>query len=227
MDEIVGQVMTRLQPPDLLMILSDHGFHSFRYGFSVNTWLIRNGYLAVKGQSDPATAYTDTKYLQDFDWPKTRAYALGLGMVFLNLQGREGQGIVPAADAPALIEELRTKLLAVTDPKTGESVFRDVYPMYGEKGESQSEAPDLQLGYADGYQTAKPSAAGAAPAEVFSPNMDKWSGEHASSDVHFTPGIFFCNKAVAADPSLLDLGVTALKYLGAPVPSDFEGHPLF
>jgi len=232
-DEIVGQVMKRLRDGDLLMIMSDHGFHSFRYGFSVNTWLIRNGYLTVKGQNDPATAFNDNKYLIDFktgeyfyDWSKSKAYGLGLGMIFLNLKGREGQGILDPAEAPALVAEIREKLLQVIDPNTGDKVFRDVYIMYNDKGASAIEAPDLQLGYADGYQTEKASAAGAAPKELLSPNLNKWSGEHASSDLAVTPGIFICNQKVEAEPSLLDLGVTALAYLGARAPGDFEGRPL-
>lgn len=227
MDSIVGNAMQRLQEGDLLMLLSDHGFHSFRYGFSVNTWLARNGYLGIKDQTGPATAFTDTKYLQGFDWSRTRAYGLGLGMIFLNLQGREGRGIVPPADAPALLEELREKLMAVTDPNTGDRVFGNVYITAGEQGESSADSPDIQLGYAEGYQTEKSSAAGAAPRDIFSPNLDKWSGEHASSDVASTPGIFFSNIPIQADPQLRDLGVTALGYLGAPVPSSFQGKDLF
>ncbi len=226
MDEIVGAAMERMQEGDLLMLMSDHGFHSFRYGFSVNTWLIRNGYLAVKGQTDPATAYTDQKYMLDFDWPRTRAYALGLGMVFLNRQGREGQGTVAEADVPALIEEIRGKLLEETDPETGDKVFRSIYTNVKPEGAAALHAPDLQLGYAEGYQTAKASAAGAAPKELISPNLDKWSGEHASSDKAFTPGIFFSNQKFDADPALIDLGVTALEYLGAKPPESFEGKSL-
>ncbi len=225
-DEIVGEVMKRLNGNDLLMIMSDHGFHSFRYGFSVNTWLVRNGYLALKGQSDSATASTDTKYLMDFDWSRTKAYALGLGMIFLNLQGREKQGIVPPNDAPALLAEIKGKLLALTDPNTHERVFSNIYVMANAQGEAAMDAPDLQLGYADGYQTGKASASGAAPKEIFEPNRDKWSGEHASSDIASTPGIFFSNKKITGAPCLLDLGVTALTYLDTPVPSTFEGKPL-
>ncbi len=226
MDDIVGKVMTRMKDNDLLMVMSDHGFHSFRYGFSVNTWLVRNGYLAVKGQSDPQTAFTDKRFLQDFDWSRTRAYALGLGMIFLNMKGREGQGIVDPEDAPALLEELKEKLLAVRDPKTGDKVLNAVYTTVNAKGLSAIDTPDIQLGYAEGYQTAKASASGAAPKEVFEPNLDKWSGEHASSDVAITPGILFSNQKLALDASLIDLGVTALTYLGARVPEEFEGKSL-
>lgn len=227
MDDIVGKVMARLKPEDLLMVLSDHGFHSFHTEFNVNTWLVRNGYLAVKGQTDPATAYTDTRFLMGYDWPRTRAYSLGLGSIYLNLQGREGQGIVPPDQASALVDELKDKLLKVTHPGTGEKVFDAVYE--GREiwaGAAIEDAPDLQLGYADGYQTGKPSASGAAPKDIFHPNDDKWSGEHASSDVKSTPGIFFANRPAADAPDIRDLGVTALAYLGLKIPEGYEGKPL-
>lgn len=226
MDGIVGNVMKRLQDGDVLMVMSDHGFHSFRTEFSVNTWLVRNGYLTIKGQTDAATASTAKKYLQDYDWSKSKAYGLGLGMIFINMEGREGQGIVSAEEAPALINEIREKLLAVSQPESGDKVFRAVYTNIDPKGDAVEDAPDIQLGYDEGFQTDKASAAGAAPETIFAPNTDKWSGEHASSDPEFTQGIFFSNKAVSAEPTLLDLGVTALTQLGGKVPEDFEGKNL-
>jgi len=226
MDSIVGNVMQRMREGDLLMVMSDHGFHSYRTQFSVNTWLIRNGYLAVKGQTDPATSFADQKYLFAYDWTKTKAYGLGLGMVFINRRGREGQGIVPPSEAPALIAELKEKLLAVTDPGTGDKVFTAIYTYVNPPGAAAADAPDIQLGYAEGYQTAKASAAGAAPDFLFAPNENKWSGEHASSDVATTSGVLFSNRRLAEGPTLLDLGVTALHYLGAQVPGDFEGKSL-
>lgn len=227
MDQIVGRAMEKLVPDDLFIVMSDHGFKSFRRAFSVNTWLVRNGYLAVKGQTDPAAAFTDEKFLQGFDWPNSRAYGLGLGSIYLNLAGREGQGTVTPEQAPALVAEIKQKLLEVVDPETDEKVFAAVY-LKSEtyKGAAQADAPDIQLGYADGYQTEKSSAAGAAPEYVISPNADKWSAEHAASDVATTPGIIFANKPLAPNPALLDLGVTALKKLGVSPPPTFEGKPL-
>ncbi|MBI1321515.1 MAG: hypothetical protein GC168_21560 [Candidatus Hydrogenedens sp.] len=222
MDEIVGQFMSRLKEDDLLMVMSDHGFHSFRTEFDVNKWLIDNGYLAVKGGGTT----TDARFLQGFDWSKTQAYGLGLGMIFINMKGREGQGIVDPADAPALIEEIRGKLLEVTNPENGEKVFRAVYPYINPQGEATEDTPDIQLGYDEGYQTAKTSAAGGTSGTLFSPNMDKWSGEHASSDIAFTQGIFFASKPVNDGADLIDLGVTAFDYLGLEKPAVFEGESL-
>lgn len=228
MDGVVGEVMGSLAPEDLLLVLSDHGFHSFRTGFSVNTWLLRNGYLVLQGQTDAATAFVEDSgdMLQSVDWSKTRAYALGLGAVYLNIRGREGQGIVDPADVAGLSTELRDKLLAVTDPSTGSKIFTSVFGSDVFKGARRSSAPDLQLGYAEGYQTSKISAKGGIPREVFEPNLDKWSGEHASSDPESTPGILFSSKPLAKDPAIEDLGVTTLRYLGLDVPEEYEGKDL-
>ncbi len=233
MDSIVGNVMKRLGEDDLLLVMSDHGFHSFRKGFSVNTWLIRNGYLTVRGQTNPETAFTDVKFMYDrktkgytYDWSKSKAYGLGLGMIFLNRQGREKEGIVGDGEAAALINEIKTKLLAETDPESGDPIFRAIYTNVNPQGAATADAPDLQLGYAEGYQTTKASAAGAAPKEIFSVNNKKWSGEHASSDHAFTSGILFANKPMKTGATLLDLGVTALETLRVEVPTDFEGKSL-
>ena len=224
MDAIVGKVQARLNDDDVLMIVSDHGFHSFRRGFNVNTWLIREGYLAVEGKNDAATATNMQPFLFGYDWPRTKAYSLGLGSIFLNLKGREGQGAVDPGQADALIKEIQGKLEALTDPKTGDKVFDAVYTRDYYEGAMVGDAPDIQLGYAEGYQSTKDAAKGSAPDALFEDNLDKWSGEHAASDVKNTPGILFLNRPLAKEnPKIIDVGVTALKALGKDVPADFEG----
>ncbi len=90
-DEIVGRAMARLGDGDLLIVLSDHGCTSFRRGVNLNAWLLENGYLALKDGADPRESW-----LRSVDWSRTRAYAVGLVGIFLNLEGREAQGIVAA-----------------------------------------------------------------------------------------------------------------------------------
>ena len=102
-DALVGRVRAQArQDDDVLMVISDHGFSSFRRGVNLNQWLLREGYLALKPGTDGST-----EWLRDVDWSRTRAYALGLTGMFLNLEGREGEGIVkPGADAAALKTEI-------------------------------------------------------------------------------------------------------------------------
>jgi predicted AlkP superfamily phosphohydrolase/phosphomutase len=229
MNTFVGKVMERVHPDDLFMVLSDHGFHSFRIGFNLPTWLIRNGYLAVEGQPDAATATKEgSSYLSGYDWAHTRAYSIGLGGIFLNLNGREAMGTVSSEDAPALLDEIEKKLLELTYPPTGEKVLHAVYTRDVFQGESADRAPDLQLGYAEGFQTSRAGVASRAPKELFTPNVDKWSGEHAASAADDIPGIFFANRPLpgATKPSILDLGATALAYLNLQVPPDYQGHSL-
>lgn len=219
MDEIVGKVMAKLTDDDLLMVLSDHGFESWRTGFSLNSWLQENGYLAVK---DPKAA--ERGFLMGIDWSKTKAYTVGLSSLYLNLQGRESQGIVATDQADATVAELRDKLIALKDPGAGKSVFSGLYTRADYKGEAMDEAPDMSLGYDRYYQSSKAAAKGAVGGELFEPNADKWSGEHAASDAAWIPGVLFCNRPLAKDePNIIDLGVTALRFLNRDVPSGYEG----
>ena len=91
MDKLVGRVMDAARDDDVVMVMSDHGFGSWRRVFHLNNWLEENGYLVLK---DP-NRRTPGLY-RAVDWSRTRAYGLGFNGLYLNLAGREGQGIVPA-----------------------------------------------------------------------------------------------------------------------------------
>ena len=93
MDAMVGRARQLAGPEALFLVCSDHGFSSFRRGVNINTWLVRNGFMTLKGQTtDPATLEKlfDTRDLfQNVDWSRTKAYALGLGSIYVNVVGRE------------------------------------------------------------------------------------------------------------------------------------------
>ena len=161
-------------------------------------------------------------------WANTKAFAVGLSSLYINVSGRSRVGVVSPMDTDNLIGEIREKLLTVRDTEKGTPVFSNIYTSKDFSGESIRNAPDISFGFDGLHQVAKSVAAGAVGTDMFEDNMDKWGGEHASSDVQRLPGIFFCNRAVEADdPNHVDLGVTALGYLNADVPTDFEGRDLF
>ncbi len=225
MDEIIGKTMGRLGKDDTLLILSDHGFHSWRRGFNVNTWLISQGYMTLKR----GAKHTDKKFLLDVDWSKTQAYALGVGAIYLNVRGREGKGIVsPGAAAQTLAEEIAEKLKKVVDPKTGKPVVETVY-LASEtwSGERMAEAQDLQVGLAAGYRVSSATPLGGAPEGLFEDNQKKWSGDHATSNTADTEGVFLSNKKVAdREVSIFDLPPTILRLLGLDVPEHYIGKAL-
>jgi predicted AlkP superfamily phosphohydrolase/phosphomutase len=222
-DVLVGRVMAKLEPNDVLMVISDHGFSSFRRGVNLNTWLLREGYLVLK-----AGASGRAPWLRDVDWDRTRAYCVGLVGMFLNLKGREAQGTVaPGAEAAALKAELIAKLNGLTDADTGDIGIREVFDtssLYS--GPYLENAPDFLIGYNAGYRTSWDCATGVVSEAVFEDNVKAWSGDH-SIDPRLVPGVFFCNRRVnESDPALIDIAPTALKLFGIDPPGYMDGRPL-
>jgi predicted AlkP superfamily phosphohydrolase/phosphomutase len=223
-DELVGEVRKKLREGDLLMVLSDHGFTSFRRGVNLNRWFLDNGYLALKEGADGKS-----EWLQDVDWSKTRAYAVGLSGIFLNVEGREAQGIVkPGAEAEALKAEIAEKLKGLQDAEKGETGINEAFDtqkIYD--GPYKGNAPDLLIGYNHGYRASWDCASGVVDTPVFEDNTKAWSGDHCV-DPRIVPGVFFCNRRIdAEDPALIDIAPTALRLFGVQPPPHMEGKPLF
>ncbi len=224
MDRIIGNTLKSIREEDWLIIMSDHGFNTYRRGFNLGTWLIREGYLVVEGQNNPETAYNDQAFLLGYDWNKSKAYALGLGSIYLNMEGRERNGIVKKEQSKELREEIKKKLLDVKDPQTGKPVISNVYSCEDFSGNEVENAPDLILGYYEGYQSTKATAKGSAPQSLFEDNKDKWSGDHVATDFKLIPGMFVSNKNISTQaPHIQDLGVSILSYLNLNVPPDLQG----
>ena len=222
-DAMVGRVREQMRDGDVLMVISDHGFSSFRRGVNLNQWLLREGYLTLKPGTDGSS-----EWLRDVDWTATRAYALGLTGMFLNLHGREANGIVkPGAEAAALKAELMTKLrnLADTDKAAvGVNEAFDTTALYS--GPYLENAPDLIIGYNAGYRTSWDCATGMVSGAVFEDNLKPWSGDHCI-DPRLVPGVFFCNRPVTTEePSLIDIAPTALRLFGIDPPPHMDGRPL-
>jgi predicted AlkP superfamily phosphohydrolase/phosphomutase len=232
-DDFIGRLRQRLPRDVLFMVMSDHGFHSFRREVNLNTWLVQNGYMTVHGQSREKgleDLFGRGKFFEGVDWSRTKAYAVGLGQIYFNLKGREAQGIVSAGEEyRELQDEIRSKLLPLTDPETGERVFADIYKrddIY--KGEFIQMAPDLEAGFLDGYRVGWQDTLGTIRRTVIENNNRKWSGDHCATATEISHGIFFANRKVATDqPDIMDLGPTVLKLLGAPIPADYDGKPLW
>jgi len=218
MDATVAEVLKKLGPDDTLLILSDHGFHGYRRGLHVNQWLRQQGLLALKD----GAAGSPREFLFDVDWSKTKAYALGTGQVYLNRAGRERDGTVTDADAPQVLEQIRTGLLALRDKERADAqVVAQVY-LGGEvfAGGRSGDAPDLQIAFAEHYRTSWETILGGVPEPLFADNTKKWSGDHAASDVADTDGILISNRPLGVErAAIVDLAPTALSFFAQkPVP---------
>jgi predicted AlkP superfamily phosphohydrolase/phosphomutase len=213
--------------------MSDHGFHSFRRGVNLNTWLVQNGYMTFEGQESGQKTLVDLfgrgKLMEGVDWKRTRAYAIGLGQIYFNLRGRESQGNVsPGAEYKGLQEEIASKLVTLKDPDDGAKIFADVYrrdDIY--QGEYLQNAPDLQGGFNDGYRVGWQDSLGGVKRTVVDNNNRKWSGDHCATAAEISGGVLFTNLRLAGErPHIMDLAPTILRLLGAPLPNDLDGRPL-
>ena len=217
LDRIVGMTIEALHEDDTLIVMSDHGFSSWRRSMHLNSWLRDHGYLAVK---DPNLA-DDPGFLLNIDWSRTKAYGVGLNGLYLNLRDREKYGIVDGTERRALMDEIAAKLLEAVDPETG---LRAVTKAYIAEDTFTSRdyldvGPDMLVGYAKEMRCSNESAMGAVPAEVFQDNTEEWNGDHCM-DHEAVPGVLFTNRPLAKPaPTLSNLASAVLAEFG------IEGFP--
>ncbi|HEX7832966.1 MAG TPA: alkaline phosphatase family protein [Thermoanaerobaculia bacterium] len=233
MDAIVGDAMAAAEKRNaLLIVASDHGFASFRKSVHYNTWLVLNGYMTLKTgvvakARNLEMLFDQGQFWENVDWSKTRAYAVGLGELYVNLKGRESQGIVePGADYDALKKELQERLVAMQDPETGEHPVRRVVSReQAYKKFDPNMIPDLIALNNDGYRVSWQTSLGGVPKDVFEVNKNVWSGDHCSVDPEIVKGIFFSNRKLTTDraPYIADVYPTVLGALGVKVPYEVDG----
>jgi predicted AlkP superfamily phosphohydrolase/phosphomutase len=221
-DEVVGEVMSRLGDRDALFVMSDHGFKSFRRGVNLNVWLQQEGYLKLK---DGASG--EAEWLRDVDWERTRAYAIGLGGLYLNIRGREAQGTVAPEEAPQLRAELIEKMARLQDEANGAvAIERALDTAAVNPGPYAEVGPDLTIGYGVGYRASWGAAQGQVHGPVIEDNERRWSGDHCL-DPALVPGVLFSSLRLGSgDPSIVDLAPTVLELFGVAAPAYMQGRSL-
>lgn len=223
-DRVLGQALKNIDPGIPVLVMSDHGFAPFRRAVNINNWLVQEGYLKLNVQD---AGNEEISILGYADWPASKAYALGLNGLYLNMKGREKEGAVGPGDRRRLLEEIKAKLEALTDPKNGNKVISCAY--ISEDNFSKNfidRAPDIILGFDRGYRIDNNSALGTLGKEIVSDNMDWWSGDHCV-DPKKVPASFIANfKIQKSVPDIQDVAPTILKYFGIATPAQMTGKAL-
>jgi predicted AlkP superfamily phosphohydrolase/phosphomutase len=225
-DALLGSVLEKADENTLLIVLSDHGFGSFRRAFDTNTWLWKNGLLQLKDGKKPSEDLSDGS--RAIDWSKTSAYAVGLGGIYLNLTGREREGVLEeGTEADRVREAIQTGLQGSPDEKTQRPAIRSVSrreELYS--GNCVGDAPDLLVNFHPGFRVSWQSALGGFANELIQDNTRRWSGDHIV-DPEAVPGILFMNQsAIHNHAQIVDLAPTILNYLGVSKPESMEGKSL-
>jgi predicted AlkP superfamily phosphohydrolase/phosphomutase len=221
-DRVLGKALKGIDPGIPLLVMSDHGFGPFRREVNINNWLVKEGYLKLSGGGGE-----ETSILEYADWPASKAYALGLNGLYLNLKGREKEGAVGPEERRRLLEEIKAKLETLSDPKNGSKVISCAY--ISEDNFSKNfidRAPDIILGFDRGYRISDESALGTLSREMVSDNMGWWSGDHCV-DPKKVPASFIANFKIQNQvPNIQDVAPTILKYFGIATPAQMTGKAL-
>lgn len=222
-DKILGEILEKLDNNTTLIVLSDHGFNSFRRGVHLNRWLLDNGFLFLKEGIKESKGF-----FENIDWSETKAYAVGFGGIYINKVGREKYGIVDESEIEELKKAISTKLEEWQDTKSQDKVVKKVYSSEDVfNGTYKKDAPDLFVGFNTGFRASWQTALGGVPLALIEDNNKKWSGEHLI-DSSLVPGIIFVNKKINLNnPSLIDLLPTILKIFNIPKPKDLQGKEIF
>ena len=222
-DQLVGEALEAIEPEDTLMVLSDHGFTSFRRGFNLNTWLLQNGFIGLVDQERQG----EHELFLNVAWQKTRAYGLGMNGLYVNLAGREKRGSVSAKAKRRLLDEIGEKLLEVRDDHDIQVIksvhhVEDLYP-----GADGDVAPDMIIGYNDGYRASWETVLGKMPSQLLVDNVDRWSGTHLIS-AELIPGVLLSNRKIATGhKTVCDIAPTILGEFGIEIPAEMTGRNLF
>ncbi len=224
-DAVVGEAMRAVDDETLLLVLSDHGFASFQRGVNLNNWLHERGYLVLRDGAAPGSDLGD--FLRAVDWERSQAYALGFGSVYLNVAGRERDGIVPLSERDTLAARLSAEITGLADAARqsvavlGARTRRELY-----RGAYASNAPDVVVEFNAGYRVSWNTALGGFGDAVLEDNTRAWGGDHIVAPA-LVPGVLFCNRSLhAPGASMVDLAPTILAALGVPVPGSMEGASL-
>jgi len=159
-DKLLDPALDKVEENTLLIVLSDHGFNTFRRAFDTNTWLWQSGLLALKNGRKPSE--DSGEGFAAVDWSKTYAYAVGLGGIYLNFKGREREGILEeGTDAERVCNAIQSGLAGIADSKTNKVAIRSVLrreKLYS--GPYAANAPDLLVNFSPGFRVSWQSAVG-------------------------------------------------------------------
>lgn len=233
MDEIVGKAMSHVDDHTRLIVLSDHGFATWRRAVNLNTWLVREGYMTLTGEGttqDLEALFGRGDLWPNVDWSRTQAFALGLGYVRLNVLGREPEGtVLPGVEYDRVRREITEKLEAFVDPESGEHPVSKVYTreeMY-RPGFDTDLIPDLRVCNNPGYRVSWQSSLGNTPPEILYNVEKKWSGDHCSLDPEFVKGILFASFPLASEaPWIGDIFPTICDLFALEQPDGLHGASL-
>ena len=223
-DRLIGELIETCDPSrTAFLVVSDHGAKRMDGGICFNDWLIRDGYLVLKEPVSKPTRFD----FQMVDWSRTRAWGEGgyYGRCFINVQGREPQGVVPQGHYEALRNELIAKLEALPDHQ-GRAIGTRVYRPQDIYRTVNGVPPDLITIFGD-LKWRSVGTVGNDSLYTFSNDTGPDDANHAQEGMYILATPDGAGPRGRVDgPTLYDVAPTILKMLGVLVPKDMIGRSM-
>lgn len=224
LDDKIGELLNLVDDDTTIIVVSDHGAKRMDGGICINEWLIKEGYLRLKEEIDTPRRIE----MSDIDWTHTIAWGEGgyYGRIFLNVEGREPAGIVPASRFEEYRRELIEALESLPDEygnPIGTKVLRpeDIYP------EIKGIPPDLIVLFGDLYWRSVGSV-GFNTIWVHENDTGPDDANHALYGIFIMKGPGTRNlKGEIKGLKIIDIAPTLLDIFGVNLPSDLDGKSIF
>ncbi len=222
LDREVGALLEALPHDAVVVLMSDHGARAMSGGVCFNDWLLREGYLVMSETLSGPTPIAKAP----IDWSRTVAWGDGgyYGRLFLNVQGREPQGVVPQERYEDTRDELIAKLEAMLGPDgtpLGTRVHKpqDVYP------EVRGVAPDLIVYFGD-LEWRSVGTVGNADVFAYENDTGPDGANHDRTGIFALSGLPGQPTGRAEGLRLVDVGPTLMKLYGLPEPEGVQGRSI-
>jgi len=221
LDREIGEIMKLLGEDTTIMVVSDHGAKRMKGAFCINEWLMKEGYLKLKKEPEGVVELEKS----EVDWGKTTAWAWGgyYARIFINVKGREKNGVVDPRDYESVRERLKKEVESIKGPK-GEKWDTKAYKPEELYPVCNGDPPDLIVYLDDLYWR---SAGTIGHDTLYLPENDTGPDDA----VHDYDGIFILydprkRMSGMVNITIYDVAPTVLKLMGLRVPGSMEGRTL-
>ena len=225
-DKEIGKLLKDLSSDTAVMVVSDHGAKKMDGAICINDWLIQQGYLHLKRPVSEPTKLTGDM----IDWKKTRVWGEGgyYSRIFLNVEGREPQGVIPKAETEAFRDHLKKELETLGD-ENGRSISTRVFKPEEIYRSVKNIAPDLIVYFGDlNWRSA--GTVGNSAIHIFENDTGPDDANHAQNGIFIfkTDPMRLSQAELNSNQeleglSIYDVAPTILDYYGGPIPSDMVG----
>lgn len=219
-DQKIGTILDIIDQDTIVMVVSDHGMQRMDGGICFNDWLIQEGYLVLKQPVPPQPIQLKNDMI---DWSKTRVWGSGgyYGRLFINVAGREPQGIVPMEDYEKFRTELQAKIAQIPGPDLHTLNCRafkpeEIYPRV------KGIPPDLIVYFGKLFWRSVGT--------VGNPSIWTYENDTGPDDAnHAQQGVFVMNAQnqhhgqLVSHLNIMDVAPTVLDLMGMEIPPDMHG----